>query len=135
MKKLFAIALISLLFACKDNKLDPDTGIVGKWKLTSYCKPTGTNSCANTTVPDSKRVFIEFSIKGGFNETYKGTIPVEYAFLGCGSGDYTIENGDVRIRAMCMSSTLGRLIKIKSVSDKKLVLIPFNTGEYIFERE
>ena len=135
MKKLLTISLISLLLACRNNSVDPENGLVGKWKLTSYCKPTGTNTCTNITIPDNKRVIVEFSGKGSFNETYKGTIAAEYAFLGCGSGDYAIENGDVRIRAMCMSSTMGRLIKIKSVSEKKLILIPFETGEYIFERE
>jgi hypothetical protein len=135
MKKLLSLLLISFLFACKDHKLDPDGGIIGKWKLTSYCKPAGVNTCTNTIVPDNKRVFVEFSVKGSFNETYQGTIPVEYAFLGCGAGNYEIENNDVRIRAMCMSSTSGKLIKIKSVSEKKLILIPFETGEYVFERE
>ncbi|RFS13720.1 lipocalin family protein [Emticicia sp. C21] len=135
MKKLLILVLFSCLLACRDKQLDPDNGIVGKWKLTSYCKPTGVNTCDNTIVPNNKRVFVEFSNKGDFNETYQGTIPVEYAFLGCGMGSYEMENGDVRIRAMCMSSISGRLIKIKSVSDKKLILIPFDTGEYIFERE
>ncbi|MFD0878306.1 lipocalin family protein [Massilia pinisoli] len=129
MKKLLTLALLSLLFACKEDKFDPDNLIVGKWRLISYCKPTGTNSCDNTTVPDSKRVFVEFSSKGSFTETYKSTIPVEYAFLGCGGGGYEMENGDVRIRALCMSSSNGQLIKIKSLTDKQLILMPFGTGE------
>ena len=135
MKKLLTLVFISLLFSCKENKPEPGNGIIGKWKLASYCKPSGTNTCTNTTVPDNKSVFVEFSGNGKFNETYQGTIPVEYAFLGCGSGNYEMENGDVRIRALCMSSTFGRLVKIKSVSAKKLVLIPFDNGEYVFERE
>jgi hypothetical protein len=135
MKKLLTLALLSLLFACKQDKFDPENLIVGKWKLTSYCKPGGTITCNSVTVPDSKGVYVEFSKKGSFNESYQNTIPVEYAFLGCGGGEYAIENGDVRIRALCMSSSNGALIKIKSLTDKQLVLMPFATGDYIFERE
>lgn len=135
MRKLFTLSFICLLFACKDTKPEPETGIIGKWRLRSYCRPTGDNVCTNTSMPSNKIVYIEFSSNGNFNETYQNTIPVEYAFLGCGSGDYKLENEDVRIHAMCMSSTTGRLIKIKSVNDTQLVLIPFETGEYIFSRE
>lgn len=134
MKKILILVLISLSLACKDDKPEPENLIVGKWKLVSYCKPAGANTCTNTTVPDSKRVFVEFSGKGRFNETYQGTIPIEYAFLGCGGGNYAIENGNVRIRAICMSSLNGAIIRVKSVTDTQLVLIPFETGEYIFER-
>ncbi|WP_340235897.1 hypothetical protein [Emticicia soli] len=70
-----------------------------------------------------------------FHEKYKNTIAVEYVFLGCGGGNYELENGDVRIRASCMSSSNGRLIKIQTVSEKKLILIPFEKGEYVFERD
>lgn len=135
MKKLLTLVLIISLISCKDKKLEPETGLIGKWKLVSYCSPSGVNNCSETKVPSNKGVFVSFSNSGTFDETYKNTIPVDYAFLGCGSGSYELENGDVRIRASCMSSTNGRLIKIQSVSEKKLVLIPFDKGEYIFERE
>lgn len=135
MKKLLTFALISLLFACKENKPDPENGIIGKWKLVSYCKPGGTITCNRVSVPDSKAVIVEFSKKGSFDESYQSTIPAEYAFLGCGGGTYAIENGGVRIRAICMSSSNGVLIKIKSLTDKQLVLMPFEDNDYVFERE
>lgn len=129
------LALLALIAACKGDKLEPESGLMGTWKLKSYCKPEGTNTCTNITIPANKGVFIEFSVKGTFKEYYQNTIPVEHAFLGCGNGSYEIENNDVRIKAMCMSSLAGRLIKIKSLTNKKLVIVPFDTGEYIFERE
>lgn len=80
-------------------------------------------------------MFVTFTNTKTFHETYKNTIAVEYAFLGCGGGNYELENGDVRIRVSCMSSSNGRLIKIQSVSEKKLILIPFDKGEYVFQRD
>jgi hypothetical protein len=135
MKKIFLLVLTTLVFACQGDKFDPENLIVGKWKLVSYCRPEETNTCNNVVVPAAKGVYVEFSKRGSFNETYKNTIPIEYAFLGCGGGGYEMENGDVRIHASCMSSLSGRLIKISSVSKQKLVLIPFENGEYRFERE
>ncbi|MBA4852480.1 hypothetical protein [Emticicia sp. BO119] len=135
MKKLLSLALISLLFACKEDRPAPENLIVGKWKLISYCKRNGTNACTNITMPDNKCVYVEFSKKGSFEETYKGTIPVEYAFLGCGGGGYIMENDDIRIQASCMSSSNGALITVKLLTERQLVLIPFETGDYVFERE
>lgn len=135
MKKLLTLALISLLIGCKGKNLKPEIGLVGKWKLISFCQPSASYSCTDEKVPSSKGVFVTFTKAKTFNETYKNTIAVEYAFLGCGGGNYELENGDVRIRASCMSSSNGRLIKIQSISEKKMVLVPFDKGEYIFERE
>ena len=53
---------------------------------------------------------MEFSKKGNFDEFYQSTIPAEYAFLGCGGGTYAIEDSEIRIRAMCMSSSNGVVI-------------------------
>lgn len=134
MKNVLICLLFSSLFACKDTDTTPESEIVGKWKLVTYCKPSGDKSCNNITVPDNKYVFVEFSNKGQFNEYYKGTIPAEHAFLGCGMGKYELENGDVRIRAMCMSSLQGSLVKVKSISDTRLVLSYFENNEFVFER-
>lgn len=94
-KKLLALTLISLHISCKDKKLEPESGLVGNWKLVSYCKPSGTNTCTNVKMPSDKGVFVTFTNTKTFHETYKNTIAVEYAFLGCGGGNYELENGDV----------------------------------------
>lgn len=139
MKKLFFILAITLhLAGCKEkNSLTPENSIVGKWRLVSYCMPSGglASGCQQIVVPDNKEVYVEFSEKGTFNETYKNTIAADYAFLGCGDGSYEIENGSVRIKAMCMSSLAGRLVEINSVTSKKLVLKPFFSSEFVFEKE
>lgn len=138
MKKLTLFVLIGVLTACQDKKnITPSTGIIGKWRLVSYCYPSGglVSGCQPVVVPNNKAVYVEFSSKGTFNETYKNTIAADYAFMGCGGGSYEIENGDIRIRAMCMSSTAGKLVEISSLSSKKLVLKPYIDGEYIFVKE
>ena len=138
MKKIYIFIVIVLLTACQDkNKVVPETGIIGKWRLVSYCYPSGglIAGCQPVVIPDNKAVYVEFSAKGSFNETYKNTIAADYAFMGCGGGNYEIENGDIRIRAMCMSSTAGNLVEISSLSNKKLVLKPFIDGEYVFVKE
>ncbi|MES2797455.1 MAG: lipocalin family protein [Bacteroidota bacterium] len=137
-KKLLIIPLIVFLIACKEkNNLAPETGIVGKWRLISYCQPSGglASGCIPKTVPNDKAVFVEFSDNGKFEETYQNTIPAEYSFLGCGAGGYKIENGDVRIKAICMSSLEGKLVEINSITNKKLILKTYFVGEYIFEKE
>ncbi|MBA4848932.1 lipocalin family protein [Emticicia sp. BO119] len=128
----------TLLIACQDKKnINPAADITGKWRLISYCYPSGglSSGCQPVIVPDSKGVYIEFSSKGAFNETYKNTIPADYAFMGCGSGSYEISDKNIRIRAMCMSSTEGKLVEISSLSNKKLILKPYTVGEYVFVKE
>ena len=134
MRNIFICLLFCSLFACKDTDTTPGNTIVGKWRLKTYCEPSDDKSCNNITVPAEKYVFVEFSNKGQFNEYYKGTIPAEHAFLGCGQGSYELENGNVRIRAMCMSSLQGYLVKVKSISDTQLVLSYFENDEFVFER-
>jgi len=134
MKNLLICMLFCSLLACKDTDTTPKSAIVGKWKLVTYCRPLEDKACNKITVPAEKYVFVEFSNNGEFNEYYKGTIPAEHAFLGCGMGMYEIENGDVRIRAMCMSSLQGALIKIKSISATQLVMSYLENNEYVFER-
>ncbi|MCP1385615.1 lipocalin-like domain-containing protein [Runella salmonicolor] len=132
MKKLLLFLLLTGCFCCNKN---PDNELVGTWKLISYCKPTGSTNCTPITVPNDKGVFVTFSNDKQFNEYFQNTKPIEYAFLGCGGGSYEIEDKNVRIRAVCMSSSNGRLIELVSLSSKRLVLNPYGTGEYIFEKQ
>lgn len=138
MKKFLIIFAIALCVGCKENAgLDPEINIVGKWRLVSYCKSPGglVSGCQKIIIPKNKAVYIEFSKKGTFKETYKNTIAADFAFLGCGSGSYSVENGDVRIKAICMSSMDGMLIEMNSLTSKKMVLKPLFISEYIFEKE
>lgn len=138
MKKIYVFILIGLLTACQDKKsITPTSDIIGKWRLVSYCYPSGglASGCQPVVVPANKAVYVEFSSKGSFNETYKNTIAADYAFMGCGGGNYEIEDKNIRIRAMCMSSTAGKLVEISSLSNKKLVLKPYIDGEYVFVKE
>ncbi|RFS18161.1 lipocalin family protein [Emticicia sp. C21] len=138
MKKIHLFVLIGLLTACQDKKnITPSTGIIGKWRLVSYCYPSGglVSGCQPVVIPNNKAVYVEFSSKGLFNETYKNTIAADYAFLGCGGGNYEIEEKGIRIRAMCMSSTQGKLVEISSLSSKKLILKTYTVGEYVFVKE
>ena len=126
-----------LVFSCsKSNDAVPTAnGLVGTWRLTTYCKPASNSSCTSITVPAGKNVFVFFDNDGRFNETYENTKPVEYGFLGCGSGNYAIEGNKVRIRALCMSSSTGQLYDIVSISASQLVMNPFGVGEYVFVKK
>lgn len=133
-----AVFLVSLVFICftscnKANSVDND--LIGTWKLLTYCKPGGTITCNKVTVPTDKGVFISFTNTKEFNEFYQNTRPVDYAFLGCGGGSYEIEEDNIRIRALCMSSSNGQLFKLVSLSAKQLVLNPFGSGDYVFEKQ
>lgn len=130
---LFLVTLVTVSCSKSDSELSPN-GLVGTWQLINYCKPTGNSTCTPVTVPADKGVFISFDNAGQFNESYQNTKPVEYSFLGCGGGSFTNEDGNLRIRAGCMSSLNGQIIKIVSVETSRLVLIPFGTGEYVFIR-
>jgi len=109
-------------------------GLVGVWQLTNYCKPTSDSTCTTVNVPSDKGVFVSFDDTGKFNEFYENTKPVDYSFLGCGGGNYKMEGNDVRIMALCMSSMNGRLMKLVSITDNRLVLNSFGTSEYVFVR-
>ncbi|WP_020604255.1 lipocalin family protein [Spirosoma spitsbergense] len=126
-----------LLFSCStsNDAVPSDNGLAGIWRLTTYCKPASNSTCTSTTVPAGKNVFVFFGNDGRFNETYENTKPVEYSFLGCGSGNYSIEGNKVRIRALCMSSLDGQLYDILSINASQLVMKPFGTGEYVFVKE
>ncbi|RDB06358.1 lipocalin-like domain-containing protein [Runella aurantiaca] len=132
MKKKFLFLLLVGCFSCNKN---PDNELVGTWKLISYCKPTGSTNCTQITIPNDKGVFVTFTNDKQFNEYFQNTKPIEYAFLGCGGGSYEIEDKNIRIRALCMSSSNGRLIELVSLTSKRLVLNPYGTGEYIFEKQ
>lgn len=131
---LFVSIVLSCFTACnKENRTDND--LIGTWKLISYCKPGGTITCNRVTVPSDKGVFISFTNNKEFREYYQNTKPIDYAFLGCGGGSYEIETPNIRIRAICMSSSNGQLFEIVSLSSQRLVLNPFKSGEYIFEKQ
>lgn len=132
MKKLIPFLLVAGCLSCNKH---PDNELIGTWKLTSYCKPAGSTTCTPLTVPTDKGVFIAFANDKTFNEFYQNTKPIDYSFLGCGGGSYEIEDQAVRIRAVCMSSMNGQLIKLISVSSTRLVLNPYGIGEYIFEKQ
>lgn len=136
MKYLLLPISLFLLLACSQSKnVTPANQFVGTWRLTTYCKPTSGSACTLVTIPAGKNVYIFFGNDGKFNETYENTKPVEYGFLGCGSGDYSIEGDKVRIRALCMSSSNGKLYNIVSIGTHQLVQNPFGTGEYVFIRQ
>ncbi len=138
MKKLLIVFALALCVGCKEkNSLDPEINIIGKWRLVSYCKPSGglASGCQQITIPENKAVYVEFSKKGDYNETYQNTIAADFAFLGCGAGSYNVENGNLRIKAICMSSLEGMLIEINSLTSKKLILKPHFMSAYVFEKE
>lgn len=131
MKFLVLLLILSVTWAC--SKEEPASALVGTWRLTTYCKPTSTTACTSVTVPADKNVFIVFTSDGRFIETYENTKPVEYGFLG-GNGSYQIEGDSVRIVTLLMSSMSGMLIPMISVKGNQLVLKPYGTGEYVFDR-
>ena len=85
-------------------------------------------------VPNDKSVYLSFASNLKFNETYDNVKPIEHAFLGLGLGSYKMEDGNIRIYTGLMSCTCGVLVKLISVSEKELILDPYDTGNYVFER-
>ena len=135
MKQILTFFILVGLTACGGKNISPQTGLVGTWRLKSYCKTTSSSTpCTPTVVPNDKSVYLSFASNLKFNETYDNVRPAEHAFFGCGPGSYKMEDGNVRIYASCMSSLSGRLVKLISVSDKELILDPYDTGNYVFER-
>ncbi|MBO0950716.1 lipocalin family protein [Fibrella forsythiae] len=131
--KFSLLALLVFVVACSTSDSIPANVFVGTWRLATYCKPTSTTACTTITVPTDKSVLVTFDSNGQYTETYQNTTPAEYGFLS-GSGNYSIENKDLRIRTFLMSSMAGQLVKVVSVDSKRLVLNPFSNGEYIFVR-
>lgn len=132
---LFLFCLFTALACSKSDSVTPSNELVGTWRLSSYCKPATSSTCTPVDVPTNKRVLISFANDGSFGESYENTNVGEYAFLGCGSGDYKLEGNNVRIRALCMSSMNGRLIPLVSIEANRLVMNPFGTGNYIFVKQ
>jgi hypothetical protein len=127
-----------LLFSCStsNDAVPNDNGLAGIWRLTTYCKPASNSTCTSTTVPAGKNVFVFFGNDGTFNEAYENTKPMDYSFLGCGSGSYSIEGDKIRIRALCMSSLSGQVYDIVSTSTNQFVMNPLGTtGNYLFVRK
>lgn len=128
------LLLLLALFGCRE-KDEFQENLIGTWKLAELCKPVSQSACDKITVPSDKGVFIAFSTKNEFREFYQNTKPIEYAFLGCGGGSYQTEGQDLRIRAVRMSSLDGRLVKVVSLTPGRLVMNPYGTGEYVFEKQ
>ncbi len=131
---LFVLALVS----CSRQTTSP---LEGNWRLVSYCQPKTDSTCTPIVVPADKIVLINLNEKGEFKETYVNTIPIHYAFLGCGSGSFQMEGSYLQIRALCMSSLDGKLFKTTFLDPNRLILNPvtqdrkLQTGEYILERK
>ena len=137
-KHVLVCLLFSLLAACTTTDVTSANDLVGNWRLLSYCKlniQPGTTGCTAVTIPADKAVIVSFTIDGKFNETYQNTRPDTYAFLGCGGGSYDVRSKQVRIQAVCMSSTNGQLYDLVSVEKNRLVINAGFLGDYVFERQ
>lgn len=129
---------LASLTACTQTDLMPATDLAGNWRLLTYCKTNtqpGTTGCTAVTVPADKSVIVSFANDSRFNETYQNTFPRDYAFLGCGGGNYEIRGKQVRIQAACMSSSNGQLFDLVSVDKTRLVINAGFLGDYVFERQ
>lgn len=138
MKSIILWLCLCGIFSCKNNSISelPVNEFVGTWKLISFCKSNGTATCTPTTVPTDKGVFISFTNDKRFSEFYTNNQPFEYAFLGCGGGEYEIAGTDLRITASCMSSSKGQRFPVVSIAAKRLVLLYyFGNNEYVFEKQ
>jgi hypothetical protein len=127
--------LLALCFlGCEKTAVSStEKSIVGTWQLETYCKANGTTECSTVKVPKNVEVLIEFKKNNDFDETYTNTKPFEYAFLGCGPGNYAVEGEAVRIRAACMSSINGALFPIIELTNNKLVL-KMGNSDYVFKK-
>ena len=135
---LLTFLLIATLAACTKTDAIPANDLVGNWRLLTYCKSNmqpGTTGCTALSVPADKSVIVSFANDGRFNETYQNTFPRDYAFLGCGGGNYEIKGKQVRIQAACMSSMSGQLFDLVSVDKTRLVINAGFLGDYVFERQ
>lgn len=123
------------LLGCREK--DPfQENLIGTWKLVDYCKPTATATCDKIRIPADKGVFVAFTTRNQVLEYYENQDkkPVEYAFLGAG-GKYWIEGKNLRILTFFSSSSNGRFIEVVSLTPQRLIMNPYGTGEYIFEKQ
>ncbi|MDQ1086067.1 hypothetical protein [Siphonobacter sp. SORGH_AS_1065] len=134
---LLALFLLALM-SCSHQAVSP---IQGSWRLISYCQPKTDSTCTPMAVPNDKIVLLNLNQKGEFNEEYKNTLPIHYAFLGCGNGTFTLEDSYLLIKAPCMSSLSGKLFKTTFLDNNRLILNPvtdnrtLQTGEFMLERQ
>lgn len=134
MKTPLTLLLLLTLLGCREK--DPfQEKLIGTWRLIEYCKPTGQTTCTKITVPSDKGVFVAFTTRNEVIEWYENQDkrPVEYAFLGVG-GSYQIEGKNLRILTYASSSSQGRLVEVVSLTPQRMVLNPYGTGEYVFEK-
>lgn len=134
MKTLLTSLLLLALLGCRP-KDEFQENLIGTWRLVELCKPVGPN-CTQTRVPADKGVFVTFSTRNEVLEWYENQDKrlVEYAFFG-GSGNYRVEGRKVRVFLPFMSTPNGRLVEVVSLTPQKLVMNPYGTGEYVFEKQ
>lgn len=134
MKTSLVLLLLLVLLGCREK--DPfQEKLIGTWRLVELCKPVGPN-CTQVRVPADKGVFVAFTTRNEVLEYYENQDkrPVEFAFLG-GSGSYRVEGQKVRIFLPFMSTPNGRLVEVVSLTPQRMVLNPYGTGEYAFEKK
>lgn len=133
-----ALLVLWVFTSCSKQAASP---IQGNWRLVSYCQPMTDSTCTPITVPNDKAVLINLNKKGVFTEDYKNTLPIHYAFLGCGDGTFTLDDSYLLIKASCMSSLSGKLFKTTFLDNNRLILNPvtrdrtLQTGEFMLERQ
>lgn len=135
MKAPLALLLLLALLGCRE-KDEFQEKLIGTWRLVELCKSTGPTTCTQVRVPADKGVFVAFTTRNEVLEYYENQDkrPVEYAFMG-GSGSYRVEGQKVRIFLPFMSTPNGRLVEVVSLTPQRMVLNPYGTGEYVFEKQ
>ena len=134
MKTSLTLLLLLILLGCRE-KDEFQEKLIGTWRLVKLCKPVGPN-CTQVRVPADKGVLVAFTTRDEMLEWYENqdARPVEYAFMGV-SGAYRIEGGNLRIQTAFMSTPNGRLVGVVSLTPQRMVLNPYGTGEYVFEKK
>ena len=138
MKKLFifCIAITVQVTACK-SEVNSQDSLVGRWRLVEYCKFDQLNNCTVIQVSQQNTVFIEFTSDNKYSEKYS-KIPPEHRFLGCGDGNYEINNTELGFYLPCSSSLAPRKVQIVNRGADQLILnlLPsgLKAGEFKFTR-
>lgn len=133
--RVFLIIVTVFLFAISCRKEAVSTNpVVGQWNLEEVDRQIN-GSTSNKKIPNGLAVIIEFGSKNKFNELYENTTPIEYGFLGCGSGSYTLEkDNQIRIRAACMSNSAGQVFVIEELTTTRFILKDESGSKFRFSR-
>jgi hypothetical protein len=138
MKKLiiFCVAVAIQVVACK-SEVNSQDGLVGRWRLTEYCKLDQSNNCTVIEVSQQETVLIEFTSDNKYFEKYSKT-PPQHRFLGCGNGNYEVTNAELGFYLPCSSSLAPRKVQIVKQGDNQLILNTstsgLKAGEFKFAR-